>query len=232
MEYKISELVKQTGVAKSTILYYIKEGLLPEANKVKPNVHYYNDRHMELIKYIKYMQNEMNCSIAQIREILRHQNRSFSSSVSMLVPLVESLTGMNSGTCCYTFDEVVKKTGIDAAGLGKLLDDELVTPTHDGTFSDRDLSLVKLVVAYGELGLDTEILYAYLESARMLAGLECRLQNALCSKRDAADFSKLWHVLFETVLTAKPYIHNNHTYKAFLEILKEEVGAQAPEDQA
>ncbi len=226
MEYKISELVQQTGVSKSTILYYIKEGLLPEANKVKPNVHYYNDRHMELIKYIKYMQNEMHCSIAQIRKILEHQNRSFSSSVSMLVPLVESLTGMISEDSRYSAEEVIEAAGIDREHLQQLLDDGIVAPTQEGRFGERDLSVIRLVVAYGELGLDREILSAYLESAKSLARLECRLQTALCSKRDSAEFSQLWHVLFETVLTAKPYIHNNHTYRAFLEILKEEIGAE------
>ena len=35
MEYKISELVAKTDVPKSTILYYIREGLLPEAKKIK-----------------------------------------------------------------------------------------------------------------------------------------------------------------------------------------------------
>ena len=70
MEYKISEVVKLTGVPKSTILYYIKEGLLPEAKKIKSNVHRYSDEHIELIKYIKYMQHEMQASIEQIRHIL------------------------------------------------------------------------------------------------------------------------------------------------------------------
>mgnify|MGYP000043967683 CR=1 FL=1 len=55
MEYKISELVAKTGVPKSTILYYIREGLLPEAKKIKSNVHRYSDEHIELIHYIKYM---------------------------------------------------------------------------------------------------------------------------------------------------------------------------------
>jgi len=226
MEYKISEVVKQTGVAKSTILYYIKEGLLPEANKIKPNVHYYDERHLELIKYIKYMQNEMHCSIAQIRKVLQQRNRSFSSSVSMLVPLVESLTGINGEARSYGREAVMEATGIGEAQLQRLLDDALVMPAQEGVFSDRDLAVVKLVIAYGELGLDLEILYAYLESAKMLAQQECRLQNALCSKRDDANFSLLWHILFETVLTAKPYIHNNHTYKAFMEILKEELGTE------
>jgi len=58
LDYKISELVKKTNVPKSTILYYIREGLLPEAKKLKSNVHRYNDEHIELINYILYMKSK------------------------------------------------------------------------------------------------------------------------------------------------------------------------------
>ena len=90
MEYKISELVAKTNVPKSTILYYIKEGLLPEAKKLKSNVHRYNEEHIELIKYIKYMQQEMGSSIEQIKSMLQQKNQSFSSSFTMLAPLMQT----------------------------------------------------------------------------------------------------------------------------------------------
>jgi DNA-binding transcriptional MerR regulator len=70
MDYKMSELVAKTNVPKSTILYYIKEGLLPEAKKIKANVHRYSQEHIELIKYIKYMQETMGSSIDEIKMIL------------------------------------------------------------------------------------------------------------------------------------------------------------------
>jgi len=38
MDYKMSELVAKTNVPKSTILYYIKEELLPQPVKVKANL--------------------------------------------------------------------------------------------------------------------------------------------------------------------------------------------------
>ena len=73
MEYKMSELVAKTNVPKSTILYYIKEGLLPEPIKVKANVHKYSDEHVELIRYIKYMQETMGSSIEQIKLVLKNK---------------------------------------------------------------------------------------------------------------------------------------------------------------
>lgn len=83
MEYKISELVSKTNVPKSTILYYIREGLLPEAKKIKSNVHRYNDEHVELIKYILYMKEEETTSafLSEIIESITFVTTCDSSSI-------------------------------------------------------------------------------------------------------------------------------------------------------
>ena len=96
MEYKISELVAKTHVPKSTILYYIREGLLPEAKKIKSNVHRYSDKHVELIGYIKYMKEEIGSTNEQIKYALQNQNQSFSSSATMLQPLMNTLSTIPS----------------------------------------------------------------------------------------------------------------------------------------
>ena len=41
---KMNDLVKFSQTPKSTILYYVKEGLLPEPVKDKPNFHLYDER--------------------------------------------------------------------------------------------------------------------------------------------------------------------------------------------
>lgn len=74
MEYKISELVSKSGVPKSTILYYIKEGLLPEAKKLKSNVHRYSDTHIELLHYIGYMKEHFGSSNEQLKDILQYKD--------------------------------------------------------------------------------------------------------------------------------------------------------------
>ena len=43
MSIKMAELMKKTGETRSTLLYYVKEGLLDEPQKPKANVHLYSD---------------------------------------------------------------------------------------------------------------------------------------------------------------------------------------------
>ena len=109
MEYKISELVALTNVPKSTILYYIRQGLLPEAKKLKSNVHRYNNEHVELIKYIKYMQEEIGSSNEQIKYALQNKNQSLSSSARMLEPLMHTLSSIPLNAVYYTKSQFVEQ---------------------------------------------------------------------------------------------------------------------------
>ena len=46
---KMNDLVKLSQTPKSTVLYYVKEGLLPEPVKDKPNFHLYDEYCVELL---------------------------------------------------------------------------------------------------------------------------------------------------------------------------------------
>jgi DNA-binding transcriptional MerR regulator len=226
VEYKISELVAATGVPKSTILYYIKEGLLPEAKKLKSNVHRYNDEHLELIRYIKYMQQEIGSSIEQIKNILQHKNRSLSSSFTMLAPLMQTLGGVQAGTQHYTKAAFIEHYGTDAELLERLLHDGILVPLGDDDFTEREASIIRLIEDFSDVGVDYGVIRAYVEHARALAELECRIQTQLCDRRNDENFSTLWKVMFETLFNAKEYLFSRYTYKALFEALKEEVKGQ------
>ena len=69
---KMNDLVKFSQTPKSTILYYVKEGLLPEPVKDKPNFHLYDERCVALLAFIKYLQTNFNASISQIKDLFAH----------------------------------------------------------------------------------------------------------------------------------------------------------------
>ncbi len=120
MEYKISQVVKMTNTPKSTILYYIREGLLPEAKKLKSNVHRYGDEHVEILKYIKYMKEEFASTNEQIKSILQEKNSSLSSSFSMVEPLMQTLSNLPKEAKHYTKKEFIELFSVDAAFLEEL----------------------------------------------------------------------------------------------------------------
>lgn len=223
MDYKMSNLVTKTNVPKSTILYYIKEGLLPEAIKVKANVHKYNDEHIELIKYIKYMKEEMGSSNEQIKLALEKKNDSFSSSYSMLTPLMHTLSCLDSYAEHYTKKEFLENFEIDESLLNKLLDDGILMPINDDDYTNKEASVISLIENCIEVGVDYQLIREYVKHAQELAKLELQMQQQLCSVRNNENFSTLWKIVFDTLFNTKEYIFNRATYKVFYEAIKNEI---------
>ncbi len=223
MEYKISELVAKTHVPKSTILYYIKEGILPEANKVKSNVHRYNDEHVELIRYISYMKENFGTSNEQLKGVLQNKNQSFSTSLNMITPLMNTLSAIPSDTEHYTKKAFIAKFNVDKELLDRLLDDEILMPINANDFTEKEASILKLVGYFNEVGIEYEILKLYVFHAKALSLLEQQMQTQLCDVRNDENFSMLWKIVFDTLFNAKEYIFNRQTYKTFFSTLKSEI---------
>ena len=220
MEYKISELVAKTNIPKSTILYYIREGLLPEAKKFKSNVHRYNDEHVELIKYILYMKEQLGRSNEQIHYAIQNKNQSFSSSFQMIEPLMNTLSGLPSNAEYYTKSSFIETFNLDETLINSLLKDSILLPTLDDTFTQKELHMVKLVMHYQEVGISYDILKAYAHHAQELSKLDHQIKLQLCAARTDENFSSVWEIMFETFFNAKEYILKRHTYKILLNDLK------------
>jgi DNA-binding transcriptional MerR regulator len=223
LEYKISELVERTGVPKSTILYYIREGLLPEAKKLKSNVHRYGDEHVELIKYIMYMKEHIGSSNEQVKYALQNKNQSMSSSFAMLEPLMNTLGSIPKEAVHYSKEEFIKTFSIDTEVLEELLKDGILMPLSSDDFTDKEVSIIKLVAYFQEVGVEYGILKSYVHHAQILCKLEHEMQIQLCTKRSDENFSTLWRIMFETLFNAKEYIFKRNTYKILLGALKSEI---------
>lgn len=222
MEYKISELVAKTDVPKSTILYYIREGLLPEAKKIKSNVHRYNDEHIELIEYIKYMQQEIGSSNEQIKTALKNKNQSFSSSYSMLAPLMQTLSAIPLETQHYTKEQFLEHYDFEKKQVEQLLQDSILLPINN-EFTDKEASIIRLIEKFEDVGVEYELIKKYVFHAKILAEMEIDIQHKLCKKRTDENFSTLWKIMFETLFNAKEYIFNRQTHKRLFQALKEEL---------
>ena len=223
MEYKISELVSKSNTPKSTILYYIKEGLLPEAKKLKSNVHRYNNEHVELIKYIKYMKDELGSTNEQIKLALKQKNNSFSSSYTMLEPLMNTLGGIAINSKHYTKDEFIMEFDIDTQLLSMLLKENILMPISEDDYTQKEASIIHSIENFIDVGVEYEIIKEYVKYAQILSELESKMQKQLCSVKSEENFSTLWKIMFDTLFNTKEYIFNRSTYKVLFKSLKDEI---------
>lgn len=67
---KMRELEQRSGVGRETIRYYIREGLLPEPERLARNVANYSEAHVERLRTIKKLQEERFLPLDVIKRVL------------------------------------------------------------------------------------------------------------------------------------------------------------------
>lgn len=68
--FSMAELVAKTGVAPSTIRYYISTGLLAPGRKMAPNHFLYDERHVESLRLIRLLKERRRLPLEAVRRIL------------------------------------------------------------------------------------------------------------------------------------------------------------------
>jgi len=208
MSLKMKQLMQETGESKSTILFYLKEGLLPEPQKPKPNLHLYDESSINIIKFIKYMQNQFSYSIAQIKAIFSENRFDFTSDFSMLLKSLQMMSG-EFGTKWYNQEDFLELSELSLEELNEYLHRGWLFKQEQG-FSSQELKLVQLFKDAFDMGLDNRLFDAYVKSARTLAKIEYEI-GAMMLEKEKSENSEHYKILFDSILILKPYLFNMHT---------------------
>jgi len=208
MSLKMKHLMEATGESKSTILFYVKEGLLPEPEKPKPNLHLYDESCINIIKFIKYLQNHFSYSIAQIQGVFKEKNFTFSDDFSMMLRSLELMSSNPDGKW-YSDDDFLELSELTQKELNNYLKRGLLFRQEQG-FSTKELKLVEIFKRATALKLDTKLFDAYVKSAQELAKIEYALGSQML-ELDKSLNNEHYELIFDSILTLKPYIFNLHT---------------------
>ena len=67
---RMAELSRRSGIARETIHFYLREGLLPRPRKGGRTVAYYDEEHLERLRVIRRLRDEKYLPLAVIRRLL------------------------------------------------------------------------------------------------------------------------------------------------------------------
>ncbi len=154
---KISSVVKQTGVPKETIHFYIREGLLRKPRKSGINIADYNENHVKQIRFIKELRDNYYFPIPLIRKIIKKVKKQpsadqvfFELHSKYFRPadrlLAEKIVGRDA------FHET---TGLGRKWIRKAEEWGIIKPeVHDGqaVYSLDDVAIGKLMVDMDRIG--------------------------------------------------------------------------------
>jgi AcrR family transcriptional regulator len=93
----IKDLIRESGVARSMIHYYLREGLLPSPQKSGKTMALYTDAHLEILKYIRRLREEYDMPIAGIRNEVKLRFDKYWDSPEKPISLPKKKTGVTRG---------------------------------------------------------------------------------------------------------------------------------------
>lgn len=205
---KMNELVKLSQTPKSTILYYVKEGLLPEPYKDKPNFHLYDEKCLKLIEFIRYLQSNFFATISQIKTLFASPNFNQDNPYESLIYSLSTIMGAENDT--FSEAELCEQFQISPEKLQHLVSQGLINP-RDNIFTTKERDILSILCRCepNELALVEQ----YANVAKELAEQEVEITlNALPESHQKDQ--KLKH-LFDILLVLKPYVLNMQTLKTY-----------------
>lgn len=159
--WRIDDLAHRAGVTVDTVRYYQREGLLPEGQRAG-RVKLYGPTHLERLEQIRDLQRR-GFSLAAIRTLL----------VADRGQLIEGIFGDPGERRSYTLEEIIERSGVDAALVRALRPSGLLRdPVEFGrdAYDGEDLELLRTMGELARLGLPTK---ALVEMGRIYAeGIE------------------------------------------------------------
>lgn len=205
---KMNDISKLTNTPKSTILYYIKEGLLPEPFKDKPNFHLYDEGNIQLIEFIKYLQTNFNASISQIRALFSHPDFDINNPYKSLTYSLDLIMGAESEK--FLASELCEEFGITEIELHELVEMGLINP-RNGIYTGKERDILAIISRCD--GNEYQLLKDYAETAKKLAQQEVKIGLNILADREDQD-GRLKH-LFDMLLLLKPYVLNLQTFNTY-----------------
>jgi DNA-binding transcriptional MerR regulator len=180
------ELMAASGLPRSTILYYVDQGLLPAPVKTSPNMAYYAPECEERLRLIKSLQADYRLPLERIKAALTLMDQGVDTR-----PFLELHRAIFAGSQgeLLSAEELCRQSGLKPAQLAQLLRTKLLLPMQEGGFDQEDLAMARLYAGSLAMGLRIEDLDYYprlgAEIVEQELGLRRRMTGGLEARQDA-----------------------------------------------
>jgi len=177
---KMNELATAAGVPKSTILYYLAQGLLPGPRKTSPNMAYYDPACVERIKLIQQMQERHRLTLSEIKRCLDDQDRG--AELGVYLELNEEVFGPGGPRRLLNAKAFCRETGLSPGRLEELQQARLLQPLEEGRFDSEDVSMGRMYLDALNFGIRAGDLSYYAELGEKIVDREMELRNRVTGR--------------------------------------------------
>ncbi|MEW5913217.1 MAG: MerR family transcriptional regulator [Thermodesulfobacteriota bacterium] len=173
---RMSQLMAATGLPKSTLLYYVEQGLLPRPLKTSPNMAYYDPACVERAALVRSLQGQHRLPLNKIRHLLSQHDQG--QDIAPLVALAQEVFGLVQDDK-LDIKQLLAATGMEPEHLQQLLEAELLLPLEPGLYDQQDLAMARIYVAGRARGIRTQDIAYYVRQGKRIVDEEMCLRARL-----------------------------------------------------
>lgn len=174
---KMKALAAATGVPKSTILYYLSQGLLPEPRRTGRNTAYYDPACVERIHLIQQMQERHRLTLSEIKRCIEGEDRG--ADPGIYLALDEEVFGPRASRQLLDTRGFCRETGLSAGQLEELIRARLLLPLEAYRFDAGDVSMGRMYLEAFKFGIRAEDLSYYAELGEQIVDREMALRSRM-----------------------------------------------------
>jgi DNA-binding transcriptional MerR regulator len=209
-QLRMGDLVRLTGIPRETIHFYLREGLLPPADKITRNMGWYSDRHLHTLGVIRDLQEQHLLPLKAIKALLQDRdNYDFTPAQRALIGrirqqrLADILSAARPGQVSIT--ALAENVGIPAQDVAALRDIGMISADDGDTPDAGEVEVLHLWQAVRGAGLGPERGFSphdmrfIADAVDRLFDAEVHLFKDKLSDLDDGEISPLLHVVLPAV---------------------------------
>lgn len=202
---RMNELMALSGLSRSTILYYLGEGLLPAPLKTSRNMAYYAPECVERLELIKALQTRRRLPLDKIRHLLELRDQG--QEIAPFVELMQVVFGMEEEAGQpLTPRELARQSGLSEAQVRELVEADLLIPLRPGVFDQQDLAMARVYAGGGSLGFTAKDIAFYARLGAQIVAREMRLRQKATSRLSDQENAAVTLRLVHAARAARGYV--------------------------
>jgi DNA-binding transcriptional MerR regulator len=134
---RMNELMAATGLPRSTLIHWIKEGLLPKPIRINRTMAYYNQACVERASFISKLKNQ-DMPLNKIKKAMNLKDKGL--DINPLVDLHQMIFSLSEKPR-LTLKEYCEATGLSRKQVRDLMDSNLLIPQKKKYFDNEDISI-------------------------------------------------------------------------------------------
>ncbi|MBI2889903.1 MAG: MerR family transcriptional regulator [Nitrospirae bacterium] len=176
---KMAALVRRTGISRTAILFYARQGLLGEPIRLKANFHLYPEGVVDRLLLIKRLQSEQRLKLSAIKKYLGLVEGGAPVQTLIELGCVLSLDGAQAGGFGVDTAKFCDLTGLTRPEVERLTREGILMPTRPGRYDAEDVEYGRILRRYAVYGFKPSDLRRVRRVARALLREELALRNRL-----------------------------------------------------